>query len=196
MAIFKKKQDLSIDNIVLPNHVGIIMDGNGRWARKRGLPRSAGHSAGAKNFRKIIRYCSDIGIKHLTMYAFSTENWKRPDDEVQALMKLFKQYLEEALRDFQEDTIKLKFIGDIKGFSPEIQSLMIDAQEGSKDRDGMVLNLAMTVYHHADLRYPDRSAGGPIWFRHCRLDEYVLLKAVPEKSGTAFLFCSLHNVTK
>lgn len=143
MAIFKKKQNLSIDNIVLPNHVGIIMDGNGRWAKKRGLPRSAGHSAGAKNFRKIIRYCSDIGIKHLTMYAFSTENWKRPDDEVQALMKLFKQYLEEALRDFQDDTIKLKFIGDIKGFSPEIQSLMIDAQEGSKDRDGMVLNLAM-----------------------------------------------------
>ena len=92
MALFRKKQEYSIDNIILPEHVGIIMDGNGRWAKKRGLPRSAGHSAGAKNFRKIIRYCSDIGIKYLTMYAFSTENWKRPQDEVDALMKLFKQY--------------------------------------------------------------------------------------------------------
>lgn len=143
MALFRKKQEYSIDNIILPEHVGIIMDGNGRWAKKRGLPRSAGHSAGAKNFRKIIRYCSDIGIKYLTMYAFSTENWKRPQDEVDALMKLFKQYLEEALRDFQDDVIKLKFIGDINGFSEDLQKLMIDAEEGSKDRDGMVLNLAM-----------------------------------------------------
>ena len=77
------------------------------------------------------------------MYAFSTENWKRPQDEVDALMKLFKQYLEEALRDFQDDVIKLKFIGDIHGFSEDLQKLMIDAEEGSKDRTGMVLNLAM-----------------------------------------------------
>ncbi len=143
MAIFKKKKEYTIDDIILPEHVGIIMDGNGRWAKKRGLPRSAGHSAGANNFRKIIRYCSDIGIKYLTMYAFSTENWKRPEDEVGALMKLFKQYLEEALRDFQDDTIVLKFIGDTTAFSDDIQALMKDAVEGSKDRDGMVLNLAM-----------------------------------------------------
>lgn len=143
MAIFRKKQHYSIDDIILPEHVGIIMDGNGRWARKRGLPRSAGHSAGANNFRKIIRYCSDIGIKYLTMYAFSTENWKRPDDEVSALMKLFKQYLEEALRDFKNDSIVLRFIGDTTAFSEDIQALMKDAVEGSKDRDGMVLNLAM-----------------------------------------------------
>ena len=143
MAIFKKKKEYTIDDIILPEHVGIIMDGNGRWAKKRGLPRSAGHSAGANNFRKIIRYCSDIGIKYLTMYAFSTENWKRPEDEVGALMKLFKQYLGEALRDFQDDTIVLKFIGDTTAFSDDIQALMKDAVEGSKDRDGMVLNLAM-----------------------------------------------------
>lgn len=143
MGIFKKKQSYSIEDIVMPEHVAIIMDGNGRWAKKRGLPRSAGHSAGAKNFRKIIRYCSDIGIKYLTMYAFSTENWKRPEDEVGALMKLFKQYLEEALRDFREDTIKLQFIGDTTAFSDEIQSLMKEAVEGSCNRDGMVLNLAM-----------------------------------------------------
>ena len=151
MAIFKKKKEYTIDDIILPEHVGIIMDGNGRWAKKRGLPRSAGHSAGANNFRKIIRYCSDIGIKYLTMYAFSTENWKRPEDEVGALMKLFKQYLEEALRDFQDDTIVLKFIGDTTAFSDDIQALMKDAVEGSKDRDGMVLNLAMNYGGRSEL---------------------------------------------
>ncbi len=143
MGLFKKKQEYSIEDIIMPEHVGIIMDGNGRWAQKRGLPRSAGHSAGANNFRKIIRYCSDIGIKYLTMYAFSTENWKRPKDEVGALMKLFKQYLEEALRDFQDDSIKLRFIGDTTAFSDDIQELMKKAVEGSANRDGMVLNLAM-----------------------------------------------------
>lgn len=143
MGLFKKKQEYSIEDIIMPEHVGIIMDGNGRWAQKRGLPRSAGHSAGANNFRKIIRYCSDIGIKYLTMYAFSTENWKRPKDEVGALMKLFKQYLEEALRDFQDDSIKLRFIGDTTAFSDDIQKLMKEAVEGSANRDGMVLNLAM-----------------------------------------------------
>ncbi|MBQ9673868.1 MAG: isoprenyl transferase [Ruminococcus sp.] len=143
MALFKKKEVNSIEDIILPEHVGIIMDGNGRWAKKRGLPRSAGHSAGANNFRKIIRYCSDIGIKYLTMYAFSTENWRRPEDEVSALMKLFKQYLEEALRDFKDDSIKLRFIGDTTAFREDIQELMKEAVEGSKDRDGMVLNLAM-----------------------------------------------------
>ncbi len=151
MAIFKKKKEYTIDDIILPEHIGIIMDGNGRWAKKRGLPRSAGHSAGANNFRKIIRYCSDIGIKYLTMYAFSTENWKRPKDEVNSLMKLFKQYLEEALRDFKDDTIVLKFIGDTTAFSDDIQALMKDAVEGSKDRDGMVLNLAMNYGGRSEL---------------------------------------------
>ena len=83
----------------VPQHIGIIMDGNGRWAKKRGLPRTAGHTAGAANFRTITRYASSIGVKYLTVYAFSTENWNRPAEEVSALMKLFHQYLEEALRD-------------------------------------------------------------------------------------------------
>lgn len=131
------------DNIVLPEHIGIIMDGNGRWAKKRGLPRSAGHVAGAKNFRTITRYCSDIGIKFLTVYAFSTENWKRPGDEVSALMKLFKQYLEEALTDFKDDSIVVKFIGDTTAFSPELQELIKRTQDESAHRTGMVLNIAM-----------------------------------------------------
>jgi undecaprenyl diphosphate synthase len=119
------------------------MDGNGRWAKKRKLPRSAGHNAGGKVFRKISRYCSDIGIKYLTVYAFSTENWKRPKEEIDALMKLFKDYLEEALSDFKDDSIIVRFIGDKTPFSDELKALMIENEEGSKDRDGMVLNIAM-----------------------------------------------------
>ena len=112
MGIFKKnsnKQDTPERK--LPLHIGIIMDGNGRWAKKRGLPRSAGHKVGASNFRTITKYCSNIGIKYLTVYAFSTENWKRSDEEVNFLMNLFEEYLKEALEDFQDENIKINFWG-------------------------------------------------------------------------------------
>lgn len=144
MAIFKKaKNDITISDIVLPEHIGIIMDGNGRWAKKRGLPRTAGHTAGAQTFRKIARYCSDIGIKYLTVYAFSTENWKRPQDEVSAIMKLFKEYMIEAINDFQDDSIVVKFIGDRSVFDKDMLELIERNENDSKDRDGMVLNIAM-----------------------------------------------------
>ncbi len=144
MALFgKNKKTEVLSESVLPVHIGIIMDGNGRWAKKRGLPRKVGHSAGAKTFRKITRYCSDIGVKYLTVYAFSTENWKRPEDEVRSLMKLFKSYLEEALADFKDDSIVVKFIGDKSPFDEDLRKLMIENEESSKDRDGMVLNIAM-----------------------------------------------------
>ncbi len=143
MAFLKKKKKAADEPKVLPQHIGIIMDGNGRWAKKRMLPRSAGHSAGAKVFRTIARYCSDIGVKYLTVYAFSTENWRRPQQEIDALMKLFKEYLNEALRDFQDDSIVVKFLGDKSGFSDDIRALMEETEDGSKDRDGMVLNIAM-----------------------------------------------------
>ena len=144
MALFKKKDNAPQVEINLPEHIGIIMDGNGRWAKKRMLPRSAGHKAGAQTFRKITRYCSDIGIKHLTVYAFSTENWKRPKDEVSALMNLFKSYLEEALSDFKDDSIVVKFIGDKSVFPDDLRNLMIENEESSQDRNGMVLHIAMT----------------------------------------------------
>ncbi|MGN0499645.1 MAG: isoprenyl transferase [Ruminococcus sp.] len=138
-----KSEDAKKADIILPEHIGIIMDGNGRWAKKRNLPRSVGHREGAKTFRKITRYCSDIGIKYLTVYAFSTENWKRPDDEVSALMKLFKSYLNEALEDFKDDSIVVKFMGDKSHFADDLRKLMIENEESSKNRDGMVLNIAM-----------------------------------------------------
>ena len=158
MAIFgigksqKNTEELTdISQIELPKHVGIIMDGNGRWAKKRGLPRSAGHKAGANNFRTITRYCSDIGIKYLTVYAFSTENWKRPSDEVSALMSLFKSYLNEALTDFKDDSIVVKFIGDKTGFNFELQDLIRENEEESANRDGMVLNIAMNYGSRAEI---------------------------------------------
>ena len=119
------------------------MAGNGRWAKKKGLPRTAGHTEGAKNFRRIARYCSDIGIRYLTVYAFSTENWARPAVEVNALIRLFQEYLEEAIRDFADDDIQVRFIGDTSAFPKKLQELIATTWEVCKHRTGMVLNIAM-----------------------------------------------------
>ena len=137
--------------VQVPAHIGIIMDGNGRWAKKRGLPRTAGHTAGAQNFRTITRYASSIGVKYLTLYAFSTENWSRPAEEVSALMKLFHQYLEEALRDFMNENIRVRFIGDISAFAPDLQALIHRVEEASSVKTGMVLNLAMNYGGRAEI---------------------------------------------
>ena len=135
----------------LPVHIGIIMDGNGRWAKKRFLPRSAGHRAGASNFRTITRYCSRIGIQYLTIYAFSTENWSRPAEEVGGLMRLFKEYLEEALRDFMDENIRVRFIGDVSAFPAELRQLIQEVEEASAPKTGMVLNLAMNYGGRAEI---------------------------------------------
>ncbi|MBQ1658357.1 MAG: isoprenyl transferase [Clostridia bacterium] len=129
--------------LYIPEHVGIIMDGNGRWAKKRGLPRPVGHTYGAQTFRKITRYISSRGVKYLTLYAFSTENWKRPLEEVSAIMKIFRQYLMDALTDFRDDDIKVRFIGDTSAFDDNLKKLINETEEISEKRQGMVLNIAM-----------------------------------------------------
>lgn len=138
-------------NRILPEHIGIIMDGNGRWAKKRGLPRMAGHRAGANNFRTITRYCNKIGIKYLTVYAFSTENWSRPKEEVDALMRLLYDYLQEALRDFREENIRTRFIGDVTALQPVLQQLIAETEELSADRTGLTLNIAMNYGGRAEM---------------------------------------------
>ena len=148
---FIKKQEEGQQPLHLPVHIGIIMDGNGRWAKKRFLPRSAGHRAGASNFRTITRYCSKIGVKYLTMYAFSTENWSRPAEEVGALMGLFKEYLEEALRDFMDENIRVRFIGDVSAFPEDLRKLIQEVEEASAPKTGMVLNLAMNYGGRAEI---------------------------------------------
>ena len=135
--LFKKTE-----HKILPKHIAIIMDGNGRWAKKRALPRSVGHSAGAKNFKTIARYCNSFGIRYLTVYAFSTENWNRPAAEVEALMNLLRDYLRDVTN-FTKENIVLRFIGDRFGLPQDIQQLMLNAEELSKNATGLVLNLAI-----------------------------------------------------
>ena len=127
---------------ILPEHIAIIMDGNGRWAKKRSLPRSAGHAAGSKNFKEIARYCNKIGLHYLTVYAFSTENWKRPKDEVDNIMNILRDYLKDA-KNFKDENILVKFIGDISALDDDIIELMHDAEENSADATGLRLNIAI-----------------------------------------------------
>lgn len=121
-----------------PRHVAIIMDGNGRWAKQRGLPRTAGHAAGAEAFRRIANYCRTLGVEYLTVYAFSTENWKRSAEEVAGIMKLLRRYLEEALRDMEKNRVRFCFFGDLTKLSPELQALCDRAQKQSEDYDVQV----------------------------------------------------------
>ena len=145
MALFSKKETKEAPVFeTLPNHLGIIMDGNGRWAKKRGLPRSAGHKAGANVFRTISDECAKLGIKYVTFYAFSTENWKRPKEEVDALMALFKDYLLEAKADMlKAGNSKIKFIGEREGISDELLKLMDEAEEETAPHTGTTVYLAV-----------------------------------------------------
>ena len=137
--LFKKKK---AEERSVPEHIAIIMDGNGRWAKKRGLPRSVGHSAGAKKFKEIARYCNKIGVKYLTVYAFSTENWKRPKEEVDGIMNLLRDYLKDSAN-FKGENIKLRFVGDIEALPEDIQLLIDNACKDSDDATGMTACLAV-----------------------------------------------------
>ncbi len=144
MAIFNKKEQVKTEFSLLPKHLGIIMDGNGRWAKKRGLPRTAGHKVGADVFKKISKECGRLGIEEVTFYAFSTENWKRPKEEVDALMKLFHDYLIEAKEDLEESgNMRIHFVGEREGISPDLLKLMDDAVETTDSRTGTIINLAV-----------------------------------------------------
>ena len=122
----------------MPRHIAIIMDGNGRWAKKRGLPRNAGHAAGAESFRRIAKYCRTLGVEYLTVYAFSTENWKRSADEVGGIMRLLGRYLKEAIRDMEKNHVRFRFFGDLSRLSPELRKLCETAVRESKDYDVQV----------------------------------------------------------
>ena len=125
----------------IPEHIGIIMDGNGRWAKRRGMPRVAGHTYGASTFKKITRYANQIGVKFLTVYAFSTENWKRPEEEVGGILNLLRRYLKDA-EQFKAENIKVLFVGDIPALPDDIQEMIRYNEELSADATGMQLNIA------------------------------------------------------
>ena len=145
MPLFKpkEKKQPEVDLKRLPRHIAIIMDGNGRWAKKRGLPRTAGHAAGAETFRTIATYCKDIGLDYLTVYAFSTENWKRPADEVEAIMGLLKKYLLEAIGQMERDKVKMEFFGDLSPLTPELRQLCERTREISRHDDGCQVNICL-----------------------------------------------------
>lgn len=152
------------DNIpefeVLPKHIGFIMDGNGRWAKMRGLERSAGHKEGAKVFRKIGEYCADVGIKYMTFYAFSTENWNRPKTEVLALMKLFKEYLsdgEERLAENDIRQMRLRFIGEREGLPKDLLKLIEKAERETAKYDKITVNIALNYGGRAEIAHAVRN---------------------------------------
>jgi undecaprenyl diphosphate synthase len=143
MALFGKKTE---NNLALPEklpeHVAFIMDGNGRWAKKRGLPRQFGHREGAKNFRTIVRHCKDIGLKCISFYAFSTENWQRPKEEVDALMVLFSKYLDDVKELLDENT-RMVFLGDKSGFTEELRRKMEQVELDTSDKEEMTILMAV-----------------------------------------------------
>ena len=126
-----------------PKHIAIIMDGNGRWAKQRGLPRTAGHAAGGEAFRRIATYCRTLGVQYLTVYAFSTENWKRSEEEVAGIMKLLASYLKEALRDMEKNHVRFRFFGDLSRLSPQLQKLCREAESISGSFDDVQVNFCL-----------------------------------------------------
>lgn len=133
---------MEIDEIARGLSIGIIMDGNGRWAKKRGLPRNAGHKKGAEVFSEIVRYCNTLGLSAVTFYAFSTENWKRPETEVSGIMRLFREYLIKAF-DYEKEDNRVLFLGDRTALSAENQRLMNEIEEKTRTKTGMILNIAI-----------------------------------------------------
>jgi len=127
----------------MPKHIAIIMDGNGRWAKEKGLNRTAGHEEGAKTVRNITTHCSDLGIKYLTLYAFSTENWNRPKLEVEFLMKLLERYFKSELPIYLENNVKFKAIGNLTKFSKKLQSVIKDTEEKTSKCTGLIQILAL-----------------------------------------------------
>ena len=151
MGIFKKNRT----ERNLPRHIAIIMDGNGRWAKKRALPRTAGHLVGSKKLKEIAKYCNKIGIQYLTVYAFSTENWRRPKEEVDTIMDLFRDYLKDTY-DIRNENIRVRFLGDRKGMPDDLVELMNAAEQDSKDCTGLTVFIAVNYGGRDELAHAVR----------------------------------------
>jgi undecaprenyl diphosphate synthase len=135
----------------VPQHVGIIMDGNGRWARRRGLPRIAGHRAGVENLRRVLRAAVELGIRVLTIYAFSTENWGRPEAEVQGLLSILRRVLDREVPELHKEGVRLRHLGRLERMPPEVEQKVRDAIELTKDNDRLVLNVAFSYGGRAEI---------------------------------------------
>lgn len=188
---FKKKisitdEDLSskLDLNNMPKHIAIIMDGNGRWAKKKGLPRTIGHRAGVTAIKEIVKTCSSFGIEYLTLYAFSTENWKRPDDEVNALMDLLVEFLLNELKELHENNVVINYIGDISALPDKCQNSLTNAHDKTKENTGLELNLALNYGSRAEIVNAVKNIASGI------KDGNISLEDINEELISRFLYTS------
>ena len=184
MALFRRSTPQTageVDKNRLPRHIAIIMDGNGRWAKKRGLPRTAGHKVGAEVFRDIATYCQELGIEYLTIYAFSTENWKRPKDEVDVLMSLLEQYLQEAIDTMERDHIRLRVLGDVAGLSPQLQRMIDETNAISTHYQGFQANICLNYGGRAEILRAARlcAEAGEEWTEE-NFSKYLWSAGIPD----------------
>lgn len=188
MAFLNKKSGKSNElPEILPEHIGFIMDGNGRWAKRKGLPRSFGHREGAKNFKKIVRYCKDIGIKNISFYAFSTENWNRPQEEIDVIMDLFREYIVDVRKHLSENT-RMIFLGDKSVFDEDLREKMIKLEEDTKHYTEMNLMMAVNYGGRDELAYAARQLAqkvkdgkiNPEDIDENAIDSHLYTKGIPD----------------
>ena len=183
MGLFRKKHATAgqVDVGRLPRHIAIIMDGNGRWAKKRGLPRTAGHKIGAETFRDIAAYCRELGVEYLTVYAFSTENWKRPKDEVDTIMGLLEQYLQEAINTMEKDQIRLRILGDATALSPKLQRMIDEANTVSSRNTGFQANICLNYGGRTEILQAARlcAENGEAWTEE-NFEKYLWSHDIPD----------------
>jgi len=160
--IFRKKSNAIIDINTLPVHIAIIPDGNGRWAKKRGLPRNAGHREGSNTLKAIVKYCAKLGIKYMTVFTFSTENWKRPKSEVDGLMSLLKEFLKNAENELSGSNVRIKVIGDISVLSEELQREILRVERMTEKNTGLTLNIALNYGGRDEIVFAVRQIGKEI----------------------------------
>ncbi len=182
--ILKREKPLDLTPYTVPAHVAIIMDGNGRWARRRGLPRQAGHRAGAENLRRIVRACVEFNIRNLTIYAFSTENWGRPESEVRGLMKIFARVLDQESDDLHRQGVCIHHLGDLGGVNPTLQEKVRRALELTKDNTRLTLNVAFNYGGRAEILHAVRQmlADGvdPNELTEDLFSSYLFTKGLPD----------------
>lgn len=184
--LFRKKKTAAPR--VIPTHIAIVMDGNGRWAKRRGLPRQAGHKVGAEAFRSIANYAKSIGLSYLTVYAFSTENWKRSDEEVGAIMELLERYLREAIADMDKNRVRFCFFGDLSRLSPELREEARIAAERSSKYEGVQVNFCLNYGGRAEIlraaqRFAAQCAAGeakPEELTEQRFSELMYSAGIPD----------------
>ena len=156
----------------VPNHIAIILDGNGRWAKAKGLPRGYGHVKGCANLEQVCYDIKDLGVKYLTVYAFSTENWKRSREEVDGLMKLFRSYLKKCIKISRDNKMKIKIIGDISAFAPDIQESIRKLEEFSKDYDELYFQIAMNYGSRDEIQEECER-----WHRMWRMEKFLRIRS-------------------